>query len=117
MLAGYLERIGGDVYYISERIKAIDDGYFIVRNKRLGRFEVHNEKNRGNSYCLAVPYVELDARTLELVLRTRAERARKEFARLERENALLQRENLSKAVKNAENRMENMLSRGESEES
>ena len=42
-------KIESDVFNIINRIKEIDDGYFIMYNTNSKKFEVHNEKNL-NSY-------------------------------------------------------------------
>ena len=80
--------VRGDLFGIAERIREIDDGYFILR--RGGRYEVHNRKDR-DSYCLTLPFEELDARTVDYVRKTRAERAQALFDEMERENEALRR--------------------------
>lgn len=67
----YLELITDDLYGISKRIKDIESGYFIVRNRKSGKYEVHSLFNNGtNTYCFTVPYDELDSRTLDYCLET-----------------------------------------------
>jgi hypothetical protein len=56
--------ISSDLYDISGRIKDIEPGYFIVRNHRTEKFEIHSKDNIGDTYCLTLPYGELDARAL-----------------------------------------------------
>lgn len=63
--------IKSDVFDIARRLKEIDSGYFIVYNTAKRRYEVHNDGQKGNTFCLVVPYDCLDARTVELVQRTR----------------------------------------------
>lgn len=53
-----------NVYHIPERLKNYDSSFFIVFNKIKQKFEVHNLENPLNTYCLTVPYPELDERTL-----------------------------------------------------
>lgn len=65
-----LERVKNDLFNIASRIKEIDDGYFIVFNRKRKRFEVHNEKQARDTLCLIVPYDRLDIRTLELTRKT-----------------------------------------------
>jgi hypothetical protein len=60
----YLTLVLHDLYDISGRIRNIEPGYFIVRNHRTGKFEIHSEDNIGDTYCLTLPYSELDARAL-----------------------------------------------------
>jgi hypothetical protein len=61
----HLTWISHDLYDIAGRIREIEPGYFIMRNHRTGKFEVHSTDNKGKTtYCFTVPYDELDARTL-----------------------------------------------------
>lgn len=67
----YLELVQGDLYDIASRIKSIEEGYFIVFNRRNNKYEVHSTFNRGwDTYCFTVPYQRLDARTLQLCRET-----------------------------------------------
>lgn len=74
MRRGAKTRLSGDLYDITGRLKEIDRGYFIVRNGKKNRFEVHHEGQPQDTYCMTLPYDELDARTVQLVLQTRRER-------------------------------------------
>jgi hypothetical protein len=66
--------IQNDLYDITYRIKSIDSGYFIVFDTVSKSYEVHNTNNIGSTFCLKIPYSRLDARTVNLVNRTRTER-------------------------------------------
>lgn len=59
-----------NVYYIPERLKELDPGYFVIRNHKKQTFEVHHRDQPYTTYCLTVPYEELDVRTVELVQKT-----------------------------------------------
>ncbi len=61
----WYELIERDIFQISRRICGIDPDYFVVFNRRSGKYEVHNSGNVGGTYCFTVPYGELDARTLD----------------------------------------------------
>ncbi len=63
-------RLDTNVYFIPERLREMDEGYFVVRNHQTKTFEIHHAKQPHSTYCLTVPYSELDARTLELVKKT-----------------------------------------------
>ncbi len=93
--------IRDDMFGIADRLKSIDDGYFVFLNYRTGKFEVHNGKDT-RSLCLVLPYDTLDERTVRHVLYTRAERAREIVARMERENARLEKEREQNILKKAE---------------
>ena len=47
-------RVVDDIFDISNRIKDIDDGYFVVFNKTAARFEVHNSKQK-DTFCISCP--------------------------------------------------------------
>lgn len=78
-----------DLFDIAARIKEIDAGYFIVRDYRSGKFQVHHNDQRGNTLTLVLPYDRLDCRTLNLVRRTRSERKKQLLEEMERENERL----------------------------
>ena len=83
--------MNSNVYKIPERLKEIDGGYFVLFNRANGKYEVHSTKNNGgNTYCLTVPYNELDSRTIDLVQKTKVENARKIYEDMKRHNEMLE---------------------------
>ena len=62
-------KIESDVFDIIKRIKEIDKDYFVVYNTNSKKFEIHNSR-LVNSYCLTIPYKNLDARVLNLIYKT-----------------------------------------------
>ena len=84
--------IFSDTYYISERLKEIDESYFIVFNFDKGKFEVHSSAQTGSTYCLTVPYKTLDERTLNLVRKTNHARLDELVKEMEIENAKKQKQ-------------------------
>ncbi len=107
-------RIENDLFGIVARLKSIDEGYFVVFNTQKQVFEVHNDRQRGSTFSLSVPYPSLDVRTVTLVQKTRVENAAKLFAETEKENAALFEKEKARAVKEAEKKTERLLSKGES---
>ena len=77
-----------DVYNISQRIKDIDSGYYLVYNTSKLKFEVHNVNQKGGTYCLTLPYKQLDERTLQYVYETKSENIEKIMERIENENKI-----------------------------
>lgn len=65
-------KICGDVYNISKRIKEIDKDYYVMYDTSKQVFEIHNSNQIGSSYCLTLPYTELDERALKYVLKTQS---------------------------------------------
>lgn len=69
--------IDSHVQDIPKRIQEIDPGYFIVLNRRTGKFEVHHIKNRPTTYAFTVTADTLDTRVLDETKSTRIEYAEK----------------------------------------
>lgn len=83
--------IKSDVFNINERIKQIDDGYFIIFDVFKKHFEIHNEKQIKNSYCLTWKK-ELDSRVLEYVEKTIIKNSEKILSEIEENNKKVESE-------------------------
>lgn len=92
----HLLEIKKDLFDIAKRLKEIDRNYLVFYNRKNSCFEVHNTRQKGNTFCLSVPYKVLDARTIDLVFKTRIENAEKLLAELEENNLKME---LTKAEK------------------
>ncbi len=84
-----LRLIENDTNHIAERIRDIEDGYFILQDNVSGDYEVHSTENIGDTYCFTVPYDSLDARTLEYCRYTST--GRNAVAIIEKKNERIQR--------------------------
>ena len=104
--------IENDLFGIAARLREIDDGYFVVYDRAKHCYEVHNRLQRGDTFALRVPYPSLDARTVTLVRRTRAERAEKLLIEAERENEIIAKRNEKEALERAAEKISE-LSMGE----
>lgn len=82
----YRETVHTSTLRIPERLKAIDKGYFVVRNHKTCQWEVHHSGQLDNTLALNIPYEELDERTIKLVKSTRIEYAQNVFNEMERNN-------------------------------
>lgn len=82
----YKSPVVTNVFLIPERLRELDDGYFVLRNHQTKQFEIHHRGQPRNTYCLAVPYDELDERTLHLVQKTRICNAEKLLLEMEEHN-------------------------------
>lgn len=80
-----------DPYYISSRIKEVDENYFIVFSKRRNCFELHNSAQLFSTFALTIPYPELDERTIFLARKSRKENAEKLIKEMDENNARLER--------------------------
>ena len=90
-----------DVFDVSSRIKEIDPDYFIVRNYKTEKFELHAKNKRGGSLCLVLPYERLDARTLTYARRTRSQRAKELMAEVQAANKKLNKQRAESVAKKA----------------
>lgn len=81
-----------NVYLIPERLREIDPEYFVVRNHEKQTFEIHHRGQAHTTYCLTVPYDELDARTLTLVQKTSVSHLDTLVAEIDRHNQKLEGE-------------------------
>lgn len=63
-------RIAGDLFDIADRLSEIDSRYEVWYDPALGSYGIYAD----GALQVAVPFARLDARTVELVRRTRIER-------------------------------------------
>ena len=82
--------ITSDTYFISDRVKEIDRGYFIVWNSDKNRYEVHHRDSKPDTFCLAIPYKELDERTLTYIHKTKIQNIDKLLQEIDNNNARLE---------------------------
>jgi hypothetical protein len=97
MMMPYLIYVESNVDHIPERLREIEPHYFVMFNPRQQKFEVHNTNQNHSTYCLTVPFDELDSRTLDEVRRTRIENGRKLMAEMEAHNLKLELDRLKAA--------------------
>lgn len=77
-----------DVFNISKRIKEIDKDYYVVYNTQSLKFEIHNNSQIGSSYCLTLPFNELDERAIWYVCQTKSENIDKILEKIDSENSI-----------------------------
>lgn len=75
---------------ITDRLKEIDGSYFILLNRKSGKFEIHSSQQKDGSFCLELPFPFLDARTLTYARKYRRERINEIIEEMDRENEKLQ---------------------------
>ena len=81
-------KIFNDVYEISKRISYIDKDYYVVYDTSKQKFEIHNSNQIGGSYCLTLPYNELDERTLKYVCLTQTANIEEILKNLQNDNKI-----------------------------
>lgn len=79
--------LGTDNLYILDRLREIDDSYFIVYNLDRKCYEVHSSEQRGGSYCFTSPFSILDDRIVEYARKTRAMRKDEIIKEIDEANA------------------------------
>lgn len=87
---GELVRVLEDTYDIAGRLKEIDERYELFFNRRLGRFEIY----ANGALQIAAPFDRLDARLLDLAVKTRVEYADRLLSELEKHNRMVEEEQL-----------------------
>lgn len=103
------ERVEGDLFGIVDKLRAIDDSYFVLRERKSGRLEVHSSAQKGNTLALVLPRKRLDSRDIEYVRYTRSERKKELLEEMRRENERITREQVAKAAKEVEREAERAL--------
>ena len=78
--------IDSDNLYIVERLKEIDESYYIIFNLDRKKFEVHSSSQKLGSYCFTIPYDRLDQRTIEYARKSRIERRDEIIKEMDKEN-------------------------------
>lgn len=83
-------KIINDVFNIAKRIKYIDKEYFILWDSEKNNFEIHNENQIDTTYCLTLPFKDLDKRALDYVYQTQSTNIEKILENIENDNKLLE---------------------------
>lgn len=86
--------IHDDVLGIADRLKSIEDGYFILFNTMSGKYEVHSTCNPDSTYCFIVPYDALDVRTVHYCIETLNANKDKLLKKIDDDNAKLQKDRM-----------------------
>lgn len=86
-----LIKIFQDVFDITNRIKEIDDGYYAVYNTTKSQYEIHNKKQKFNTFCITCDY-GLDSRVIDKLRKTRIENLHKILAEMEAQNEMLEKQ-------------------------
>ena len=88
-------QIENDVYNISKRIKNINRDYYVVYNTSKNKFEVYNSSQIGSSYCLSLPFTQLDERTITHVRKTQSSNLDEILEQIENNNNIRESANYS----------------------
>jgi hypothetical protein len=83
--------IEDSVTEIPQRLQEIDSNYCILFNRKKQKFEVHRS-DHAYTYCLTVPFSELDARVIDLVRQQNWQNQQTLLKEIEEHNAKLERQ-------------------------
>ena len=89
-----------DVYNIAKRLKDIDRDYYVVYDTSKQLFEIHNSNQVGSTYCLTIPYNQLDERALKLVRKNQSANIDEILEQIENDNKQLESTNITSAFSN-----------------
>lgn len=70
----HLIRLDTDNLYILDRLREVDESYYLVYNLDRKCYEVHSDEQRGESYCFTSPFSVLDERIVQYARKTRVAR-------------------------------------------
>ena len=87
-----LIEIKSDPLFVTDRLKELDQDYYLVFNTIKHKYEVHNHSQIGCSYCLTYPNPALDERLLELVKKTRRENFNELMKEIDKANEKIEQE-------------------------
>ena len=87
-------KIETDALFITNRLKQIDQNYFVVYNTKKSRYELHNSKQLGDTFCLVCPYKNLDERFVILAQKTQSKNIDKLIAEIDKQNEKLDKQNI-----------------------
>lgn len=87
-----LIEIKSDPLFVTDRLKELDQDYYLVFNTIKHKYEVHNHSQISCSYCLTYPNPALDERLLELVKKTRRENLNELMKEIDKANEKIEQE-------------------------
>lgn len=97
------------VYGIPERMKELRGSLFVMFNKKIQRYEVHDSTQDDCTLACELPYEELDARALLYVREHMRERTEALIAEIERHNERVENEEYNREMDKAGYRMKNAI--------
>lgn len=86
-----LININSDVFDITNRIKEIDSGYFVVYNTNTRNFEIHNTKQNGSTFCITCD-TGLNATVITKLRKSKIENIDKILREIDENNAKYEKE-------------------------
>ena len=85
-------QIHSDALFVVDRLKQIDDGYFVIYNTSKNKYELHHSKQIGSSYCLTCPYPCLKERFIIFAQKTKTQNSKEIIKQIENHNQKIQKQ-------------------------
>jgi TRAP-type mannitol/chloroaromatic compound transport system substrate-binding protein len=86
------EEVTEDYSSIVREVKDIDPEYFILQNRHTGVFELHHMGQADSTFCIMLPFPQLDRRTIDRIHETRAEKFKELIAAMNAKNDKIDRD-------------------------
>ncbi len=80
-----LIRVENDAFNIAERILSMNEDYFVVYNTNRRRFEIHNKKQYGSTFCITCDE-GLNYQVIQKLRKTKIENMQKIMYEIEKTN-------------------------------
>lgn len=101
--------VTSNVFHIPERLKELDERYFVLYNTRTGRFELHIRGQVGGTLGCVFPFDELDARALLYAREHHVSRLKQLAREAEAHNEKLEKEAENTILDKANEKMKQAL--------
>lgn len=111
-----LINIMSDVFDIVDRVKEIDEGYFIVYNTSKNRYEVHNKKQFGSTFCITCEN-GLNSQVITKLRKSKIENIEKILKEIEQNNQKIEENNKKIAHSETSFKLEEMFNYASKRES
>lgn len=86
-------KIESNVFDILDRIREIDDGYFLIYDTVKNKYELHN-LFQCNTYCLTVPFEVIDEKLIKLIYETNVCHIDNILKDIDNNNAIQEKQNI-----------------------
>ena len=93
-----LIKINSDTLFITDRLKEIDENYYVVFNTIKNKYELHNSAQIGCTYCLTNINQGLDERLIDLARKTKRENLKTLIDEIDKHNEKLNKQQTNKIL-------------------
>lgn len=97
-----LVKVENDNYFIAQRLKEIDNSYYLIFNTITNKYEVHSYSQSWCSYCLSSEDEGLDERLIIKARKTRKENLDELLKEIDKANEILKEQELKRQKQKVE---------------